>query len=289
MLDIRKLSKKYKNGFALKDISLHLNPGDFTLLFGPDDAGKTTLIYHVLGMHHFRAGEILFQGRSLLRLTEAERKELRFVPDSVCTEPITVKAYFETVALMFPEYDAEDAEDLCQYFGLDMDARLTEMTYSENKLAMIVGAMVTSPKLLILDEPMNFLDAKSTAKLFGFLKFLASRGMAILVTSDSAAEIQDYCSHYLYMQDGKITHRGLMKDVLHFQKAVTIQGGSESMAQRLLGTPIAKSEKRVTYLFDKKKQERPLAEVLGMVSPEDFQVEDLVLEEVLNQDYTRWI
>ena len=289
MLDIRRLNKKYKNGFELRDISLHLNPGDFTVLFGADDSGKTALIYHILGLHHFSKGEILLDGRSLLRLTDEERKELRFVPDSICDEPITVREYFATVAMMYAEYDAEDAEDLCEYFGLNIDKKLSEMPHNDNKLAMIIGAMVTGSKLLILDEPMNFLTKESTVKLLEFLKYLASRGMTILITSEHAANVKDYCSHYLYLQNGTITHQGAMTEMFHSRKAVTIKGGNISMAQSLLGTPVAKTGDSMTYLFNAKTQGHSLTEILGLIEPQDLQVRDLSLEEVLNKDYTRWI
>ena len=289
MLDIRNLNKKYKNGFELKDISLHLNAGDFAVLFGADDAGKTSLIYHVLGLHKFRKGEILFDGRSLLRLTDEERRGLRFVPDSLCTEPITLREYFATIDLLYVDYDAEDASDLCEYFNLSMDKKLSEMSESENKLAVIIGALVTAPKLLILDEPMNFLTTESAVKLLGFLKFLSSRGMAILITSERASDVQDYCSHYLYLQNGEITHRGLLSEMFSSQKAVSIKGGSANMAQSLLGTAIARAGDYTTYLWDAKVQKRSLTEVLGLIAPIDIRVEDLSLEEMLNKDYTRWI
>lgn len=289
MLDIRGLSKKYKNGFQLQNISLHLNRGNFAVLFGADDSGKTTLIYHILGLHKFRKGEILFDGRSLLRLTDEERKGLRFVPDSLCMEPITLKEYYATLAMIYEDYDEEDAKDLSEYFGLDMDAKLSTMPSNENKLATIVGAIVTSPKLLILDEPMNFLPAEDTVKLLAFLKFLASRGMTILITCESAADVQDYCTHFLYMQDGRITHNGILKEIFSCQKAVSLKGGSESIAQRLLGTSIAKAGEYTTYLWDVRTQNRSLLDVLGMIAPVDIRVEDLSLEEVLNKDYTRWI
>lgn len=289
MLDIRNLSKKYKNGFQLKNVSVHLNPGDFTVLFGSDDSGKTALIYHILGLHKFRKGEILFDGRSLLRLTDEERRCLRFVPDSLCMEPITLKEYLETIAMIYADYDAEDASDLCEYFGLNMSEKLSDMESDKNKLATIIGAMVTNPKLLILDEPMNFLSLESAVKLLGFLKFLASRGMTILITSERAEVVQNYCSHYLYLQNGEITHQGLMKEVFRSQKAVALKGGSVSMAENLLGTPIAEAGEYKTYLWNSKEQTRSLAEVIGLIMPADFAVEDLSLEEVLNKDYTRWI
>ena len=289
MLDVRGLSKKYRDGFAFKEISFHIYPGDFAVLFGADDEGKTTLLYHILGMQHLKEGEILFHGRSLLRLTEAERKRLRFVPDSICQEAITVKQYLHTLAEIFENYDEKAAIDLCEYFDVNMNDKLSKMPYMKNKLAMIIGAMVTVPELLILDEPMNFLDEASGTKLLDYLKALASKGVAILITCESAAEVKDYCSHYLYLQNGQITHSGLMKDAYGSKKAITLKGGNASLARCLMGEPIAKRGEYTTYLFCDKEQNQTLAEILGRIEPEDFQVENLSIEEILNEDYTRWM
>lgn len=289
MLDVRGFRKKYRDGFAFKDISFHIDLGDFTVLFGADDEGKTTLLYHILGLQHLKDGEILFNGRSLLRLTEAERRSIRFVPDSICQESITVKEYLHSLAEIYENYDEKAAVDMCAYFEINMNSKLSEMTYAENKLAMIVGAIVTTPMLLILDEPMNFLDDTRGAKLLFFLKFLASKGLTILITCESAEEVKDYCSHYLYLQNGQIGHCGLIKDVYGSKKAITVRGGNTSLAQALLGEPIAKREDCVTYLFDCKEKNCSLTEVLSVIATDDFQVENLSIEEILNEDYTRWM
>ena len=221
MLEICELNKKYNSDFTLKNISLHIKEGDFVLLFGPDDAGKTSLLYQILGLHHFSEGEILFQGNDVRHLSKEEQRQIRFVPDSVCMEQVRAKDYFRTLSRLYPEYDEEDVADLCEYFGVDTDCKLTEMTYNENKLTMIIGAMVTGPKLLILDEPLNFMTIESGKKLLGFLKYLSSRGIAILITSDTSKDIWEYCTRYVYMQDGMFATEGFVSDVYDMQKAVT--------------------------------------------------------------------
>lgn len=126
MLEICELNKKYNSDFTLKNISLHIKEGDFVLLFGPDDAGKTSLIYQLLGLHHFSEGEILFQGNDARHLSKEEQKMIRFVPDGVCMEPVRARDYFHTLSKMYSEYDEEDAVDLCEYFGVDLGCKLTE-------------------------------------------------------------------------------------------------------------------------------------------------------------------
>lgn len=279
MLEIKNLNKTYSSGFSLNNISFRVEKGDFLLLFGEDNAGKTALLYQILGLHHFRDGEILFD----------EQKNIRFVPDSICMESVTAREYFATLSKLYPEYQEEDVVDMCEYFGIDSDMMLTEMTYNENKLVMIIGAMVTMPKLLILDEPLNFLTAESGKKLLDFLKFLSSRGVAILLTSEESKEIWGYCNRYIRIQEGTIVSQGNIADYLGVQKAVTINVAEAFRAQSLLGNPVAKTNQKVTFLYDKKKQTKSLADILNLLKVSDIEIENLTLEEMLDKDYTRWM
>lgn len=289
MLEVKHLSKTYSSGFKLNDISLHLEKGDFVLLFGEDDAGKTALIYQILGLHHSRSGQILLDGKSVKALTMQERKCIQYVPDSVCMEKVTAREYFSTLSKLYLDYQEEDVADLCEYFGIDVDVMLTDMTYNENKLVMIIGAMVTMPKVLILDEPLNFLTAESAKKLLGFLKFLSSRGVAILITSEEAKDVWEYCNRYVRMSGGAIVSQGNMVDYLGVQKAITIGAIDAIRAQELLGDPIAKSNHKMTFLYNKEKQTKSLADILDLLKVSDIEIENLTLEEMLDEDYTRWM
>ena len=321
MLDIINFSRQYNTGFRLNDISMHINTGDFVVMFGEDDAGKTVLLYHVVGLHHTSMitqvskaisksvkgsedsddeedegvendkvdSQILFEGKPIEKLTHEEQKLIRYVPDHVCMENITAKAYFKMLSRNYKHYEEEDVKDLCEYFEVDWNQKLTNMTYNENKLAMIIGAMVTMPKLLILDEPMNFLTQESGVKLLEFLKFLTHKGIAILITCSEAKEVKDYCNRYIYMKEGSIVSDGIMKDIYGAQKAVSIRGGDSQVIQRLLGAPIGQANDRVTYLYDRTKQSRSLTEIMTLMGNVDVEIENLTLEENLDKDYTRWM
>jgi len=318
MLDIINFSKKYNTGFELTDISLHINTGDFVVMFGEDDAGKTALLYHILGLHHTSLitqvanavsnltksspdseddevesgesdGRILFEGKPIQSLAQEEQKRIRYVPDTVCMEELTAKAYFKMLSRNYKHYDEEDIQDMCEYFDIDINTKLTEMTYNDNKLTMIIGAMVTMPKLLILDEPMNFLTQDSTIKLLSFLQFLSSKGIAVLLTCTESQEARGYGDKYVYLRDGAVMDSGAMQDVYGVQKAVSVSGGRAQVLRKILGAPIAEVEGRLTYLYDKRKQDYKLTELVGILGDADVEVENLTLEEMLDEDYTRWM
>lgn len=273
MLEIKHLSKTYSSGFELNNISLHIKQGDFLVMFGADDAGKTAILYQIMGLHQFRRGEILFNGKDIHQLTQEERKKIRFVPDTVCMEDVIAREYFAMIAKKYPKFDEETVQELCDLFEVDLDTRLTDMTYNENKLVTIVGAIASMPELLILDEPMNFLTQKSASRLLKILAFLNQKGMSILMTVTESSEARDYPSHFIYLKDGAVAHQGIWKDLYGSQKMLLISDGEE----------------RKTYIFNKKKQTRRLSDLLGRLGNADIVVENLTLEEILDKDYTRWM
>lgn len=278
VLEVKKLGKAYDDGFALEDISFQVNEGDFMLLFGEDDAGKTSLLYQILGMQQFDTGQIT-----------VEKKDVRFVPDSVCMEKITAREYFATLAKYSSKYPQEDVVDICDYFSIDVDQKLTDMTYNDNKIAMIVGAIGTVPKLLILDEPLNFLTVKSGRKMLNFLRHLSDRGVAVLITADESKDILRYCDHFVYMKDGKIILKGNAQECIGRQKAITVSEVDAPKVEYWLGEQIANGNRRVTFLFDTKTEERSLGDILRVLKVSDIEIEDLTLEEMLDKDYSRWM
>lgn len=289
MLEIKNLTKKYNNGFLLHDISFRLEPGDFTVLFGEDDSGKTMCIYNIIYLHHFYKGEILFQGRPLQRLSEKERREMIFVPDSVCMENMILEAYLKVCLKRDKQYKWEDIIRMCEYFGVALNVSLTDMTYNENKLATIIGAVAAQPKLLILDEPANMLTQESNTKLVKFLQYLSNMGMTILITTSDSREVKDYCNKYIYMKNGAIAHSGDMKELYGSQKAVTVTGGDRTVCRELLGTPITRGDNRETYLFKKLESSKALSEILAVIGDWEIEIENLTLEEILDKNYTRWM
>lgn len=265
ILEVKNLNKS--------NISFSIDEGDFLLVFGPDDAGKTNLLYQIMGLRHFRDGEILFEGKSVRTLNREDLKKIRFVPDNVCMENITAREYFSMLAKGYLEYSEEDVQDLCEYFGVDLDCCLTDMTYNENKLTMIIGAMVTMPRLLILDEPLNFMTEASGKKLLEFLKYLSGKGIAVLVTSDISAPVSAYCSHYIYFRESAVAHSGLVRDIYGSKKAVTI----------------TKNGQKNTQIYEKAVLSKNLSQIVMLMGDADIEIETLTLEEILDDDITRWM
>lgn len=265
ILEVKDLNKS--------NISFSIDAGEIFLLFGPDNAGKTNLLYQILGHRHYRWGEILFEGKQIRGLSTKEKKAIRFVPDNVCVENITAKTYFSLVSRGYPEYSKEIERELCEQFTVDINCRLTDMTYNENKLVVMIGAIASMPKLLVLDEPLNFMTVECGRKMLEFLKNLSNKGTAILITSDTSEVISTYCSHYIYLKEGAVVQSGEIKAVLDLKKAVTI----------------TKNGHRKTEIYDKEVFTQTLPEIVKNLEGADIEIASLTLEEIIDRDYTRWM
>ena len=89
----------YYNNISLKDISFHVQEGDFFVIFGPDDSGKTELIELFLGICVPSNGKILYRGEELSLFSSQKRKNIRFVPDDILLmdSKITAQKYLEQI------------------------------------------------------------------------------------------------------------------------------------------------------------------------------------------------
>lgn len=287
MLEVKHLCRKYGLDFVLDNISFQIEPGDFFVLFGPDDAGKSEVVYNIMDLHKLHQGEILFEEKDIRKLSSKERREIRFVPDDiVMEEKLSAEQYMKMQLKSAGKVDVSWMEELCEKFEVDLKERLAEMTYESNKMTAVIGALITEPQLLILDEPDNFLTEETFEKLLCELKKYCNGGHAVILVQEKFCRSQGYCNKYLYLKEGKMLEVATMEKRKESIKAVTVKDGDENALQTLLGNPVAKMVGTRTYLF--KKQMGNLAEILLQSQVNDFQVETLTMEEKIEEDYSRW-
>lgn len=205
MLKVTNLSAPMVDGM----VEFHLEQGDFFVLFGPDDSGKTELLQAMLGLTKPYAGMAEFAGKDIRRLSMAERKKIRFVPDEILMlYGVKVKKYLNSLAKTYKVADKGLINELVEYFEIDETEYLTEMTYEGNKLVSIIGALLTMPELLILDEPFNFLSAEMSARLLKYLRKRCDEGMTLLLASEHFEDADELANSYFYLRDGEPVKEG---------------------------------------------------------------------------------
>lgn len=250
MLEVVGLSCPVPDGF-IENVNFHIDKGDFFVLFGPDNSGKTELIHTILGISKQYAGTVTYQGCNRKKLSLKDRKQIRYVPDEILMlYGVKVKKYLSKIAKQYHIKDKEKINALIEYFDIDVNEYLTEMTYEGNKLVSIIAALLTSPELLILDEPFNFLLEEASEKLLTYLKEKNNEGMTILLVAEHFEDAEEYANSYFYIKEGEPIEEGRVAPNWIPPKKLVFHNPNYEKMEQLFGTPDETYRTDYTYISD---------------------------------------
>ncbi len=214
-LELAHITKRYPAVVANDDVSLTVQPGEIHAVLGENGAGKSTLMKIIFGSVKPDAGEVRWNGEIVaIANPHAARKlgiSMVFQHFSLF-ETLTVE---ENIALGLSPAEVkafggklgESIAQTGEKYGLPLEAQRPVHTLSvgERQRVEIVRALLTHPKLLILDEPTSVLTPQAVQKLFLTLRQLASEGCSILYISHKLDEIRALCHTATVMRGGKVT------------------------------------------------------------------------------------
>lgn len=213
LLKMRRIGKSFPGVRALDNARLDLWPGEVHVLFGENGAGKSTLINVIAGVLVPDEGELMLLGQPL-RLTsvqDARRhgigamfQEFSLAPHLTVAQNLVLgnePSRFGFINSREAHRIAEQA--LSRYgFELPLDALVGELGRAEQQMVEMAKAMLTEPRILILDEPTASLSEKETEALFETVRQLKSRGVAIVYITHRMREIQAIADRITVMRDG---------------------------------------------------------------------------------------
>ena len=200
---------------VLSHIDLELFEGDFTVVCGASGSGKSTLLYALSGMDNATAGEVLYEGRNIVKMKEKELAKLRYndfgfifqqmhlVSNLSLFENVVVPGYLNRTKKAAEV--RKRAEELLSQMGvLHVKTHLpSQVSGGEQQRCAIARAVINEPKLLFADEPTGALNRKNTTEVLNLLTDINKAGQSVLmVTHDIKAALR--ANRILYIADGKI-------------------------------------------------------------------------------------
>ncbi|MCQ2406375.1 MAG: ABC transporter ATP-binding protein [Oscillospiraceae bacterium] len=220
MLIINNLTKVYKGSDkGVKNLSLHVEPGDIFAFIGHNGAGKTTTLRCIAGIHGFDEGSITIAGLSLSENSLACRENIAYIPDNPdIYEYLTGIQYLNFIADIFrmsADERTRKIESLASEFEITASLGDLISSYShgmKQKLALI-SALMHSPKLLLLDEPFVGLDPKASLILKNHMKELCAEGGAIFFSTHVLDVAEKLCNKVAIIKDGRLIAEGKMEDI----------------------------------------------------------------------------
>jgi ABC-2 type transport system ATP-binding protein len=220
-LSISNLVKIYANGVeALRGISLDVAEGDFFALLGPNGAGKTTVIGIVTALVNKTAGEVRVFGHSIDDQLNAAKQCLGVVPqeinlnvfDHVFNIVVNQAGFYGIPAKRARMRGQEVLEQLQLWDRRDEVAR--DLSGGMKRRLMIARALVSSPRLLILDEPTAGVDIEIRRSMWQFLKDINSSGTTIILTTHYLEEAENLCRHVAIIDKGLLIQHHPMAEFL---------------------------------------------------------------------------
>ena len=217
LLSLRGISKSYGQVHANQGVDLDVAPHSIHAILGENGAGKSTLMKLIYGVERPDAGDIIWQGKPLHLASPAEARRqgigMVFQHFSVF-ETLTV---IENISLVVPGRKSELIERmklLGEDFGLEVDpfAHVHSLSVGQRQRVEVIRCLMTSPNLLILDEPTSVLPPQSIENLFDTLRKLRDRGVSVLFISHKLEEIRSVCDRATILRDGRVTGNVVPRD-----------------------------------------------------------------------------
>ncbi len=189
-IEINGLSKHFGPVLAVDDLSFTVEPGRVTGFLGPNGSGKTTTLRMLLGLVHPSAGTATIAGQSYQSLPNPT-SSVGAVLEATSFPPGAARRTHLRMAARAGGHDEKRADEVLSLVGLSGDAKrkIGGFSMGMRQRLELATALIGDPDVLILDEPSNGLDPQGIAWLRDFMRYLASEGRTVLVSSHLLSEM----------------------------------------------------------------------------------------------------
>jgi branched-chain amino acid transport system ATP-binding protein len=223
MLACNDLTVAYGDIVALQGVTLEVRRGETIALIGANGAGKTTLLQAISGLNPVRSGDILFDGASIARAASDRRVSLGIAqaPEGRRIFPgLTVEENLSLATVNWRRWRQPIADDLARVF--DLFPRLKErrhqmagtMSGGEQQMCAIGRAMMSNPKLLLLDEPSAGLAPVVVQQVFELVRRIRASGLTVLIVEQNVQQVLKVVDRAYLIEAGTMRASGTSAEML---------------------------------------------------------------------------
>lgn len=279
------LKKNYGKTNAVSKISFNVKEGEVVGLIGANGSGKTTTLHALAGLVVPTDGyAVLFQEDAIKKGAQT-RKGLGFASaESSFFPSLTSRQNLQFIAdSKGVSYDRIDY--LATALELNLSKKAKELSLGNKKKLSIVGAMLSSPQLLILDEPTEGLDPLIKQSFIALIEEEKKRGASVLISSHSLADVQRLCDRVVIISQGKVVAIEQMQELkLKRLKNVVIETKYSIPEITLSGVSgLKQNENLISFRFNG--EMKRLIEFLNSIDIDNVQISDADLESMFLHFY----
>jgi len=292
MIEVRGLSKSFKDHLAVNDVNFYMNEGESVGLLGPNGAGKSTTISMISTLLPPSKGSVKYHGEDALKHPENLRRTLGMVPQEIALYPEltayeNMKFFGKVYGLAGKELEKQIQENLA-LVGLEDRQKDAVETYSggmKRRINLAV-ALMHDPEILIMDEPTVGIDPQSRNYILDMVRDLnREKGLTILYTSHYMEEVEKLCDRVYIMDHGEIIASGTkdeLKSILSNEETVQIEviNKKEEFSSQLTNYSSVKRiiENERGYNLIISKGQHILSEIFELAKQTDTQITSLDIQ-----------
>jgi len=214
MIQLRSVTKKYKNAYALKNVNLDILSGEFVFVVGSSGAGKSTLMKLLYKEEMPTSGTVMIGGINIANLPSDKVPNLRRCMGIVFQDYklLQTQSVFDNVAYVIRTLGISTKEINARVLGAlkvvglsdKLHAKPTELSGGEQQRVSIARAIVNGPPLLIADEPTGNLDPKNSMEVMQILDQINQRGITVIVSTHDSAMVDYFRKRVITLENGEV-------------------------------------------------------------------------------------
>ena len=287
IIEVSHLTKYYGKARGIVDVSFSEEEGEIFGFIGPNGAGKSTTIRLLLSLIHPTSGSAKVFGKDVVTHGPDIRRDIGYLPSEVYYyEGMRVIDLLKYSASFYNGDFTQRMRTLSDTMELDLNRRISDLSYGNKKKVGIVQGLLHSPKLLFLDEPTAGLDPLMQRKFFNLIREETARGVTVFFSSHILGEVQRLCTRVGIIRDGKIVEisniRALQQN--NYKKVRVMAEGLNPAAFDLPGvTNVQTDDGTVSFFF--KGHINAVLQTLNGLQVNDVTIEEPTLEEIFMHYY----
>jgi ABC-2 type transport system ATP-binding protein len=215
MLQVHNLTKKFKNGKGIFNVSFSVQKGEVFGFLGPNGAGKSTTIRHIMGFMRPDSGFIKVKNLDTWKNQGKVQKYIGYLPGEIAfIEGMTGIGFLDFMADMQGIKDFSKQKELIERLQFDVNTPIRKMSKGMKQKVGIVAAFMHDPEVIILDEPTSGLDPLMQKVFIELVLEEKAKGKTFLMSSHSFPEIERTCDRAAIIKDGVVI---AVKDIHELQ------------------------------------------------------------------------
>lgn len=217
-IEIVGLTKMYKNGRGIHDLNLEIDPGDIFGFLGPNGAGKTTAMKIMTGLMKPDRGDVKIFGSSVMDDYVNAMKHVGCIIETAEVYPyLTAFEHLQLFARYYPHVDGRRIDECLEITGLlpYKHEKARKFSLGMKQRLGLAAAILSKPKLLILDEPLNGLDVKGMLDMRKLIRRLAEEeGTTFFISSHLIHDVELTCTRIGVIYNGRLINVAYTEDIL---------------------------------------------------------------------------